>query len=258
MADTAIEWATKVWNPVLGCEPVSEGCAHCYAKGFHARLRGQGHPNYQREFGDAYFAPESDWDAPGKWRKPQRIFVCSMGDPFYERQSPVVLQWVCDTAYELPCMNHKFLLLTKRAEQMARIATSWGHPEIRKNVWLGVTIENQWTAGVRLPLLAKCREAGWHTFISCEPLLEEVNICIRHGRDITDEAYSYAEVDWVIAGPETGPGKRSCDPEWLKDLHVQSFESGVPFFLKKQADGSPAPRELQQFPDELILPWERE
>ena len=28
--------------------------------------------------------------------------------------------------------------------------------------------------------------------------------------------------DWVIAGPETGPGARPCDPKWIEDLAAES------------------------------------
>lgn len=31
MNRTEIPWADWSWNPVSGCTPVSEGCAHCYA-----------------------------------------------------------------------------------------------------------------------------------------------------------------------------------------------------------------------------------
>lgn len=32
MGDTSIEWTDKTWNPVTGCDRISPGCAHCYAK----------------------------------------------------------------------------------------------------------------------------------------------------------------------------------------------------------------------------------
>jgi len=45
MADTRIEWAHKVWNPITGCSPVSEGCQNCYARRMANRLRGRcGYP----------------------------------------------------------------------------------------------------------------------------------------------------------------------------------------------------------------------
>ena len=32
MGKTNIEWASDVWNPLVGCSRVSEGCRHCYAE----------------------------------------------------------------------------------------------------------------------------------------------------------------------------------------------------------------------------------
>src|SRR3954464_11890326 len=51
MADrSAIEWTEATWNPVTGCDEVSPGCAHCYAKTFAERWRGiTGHP-YEQGF----------------------------------------------------------------------------------------------------------------------------------------------------------------------------------------------------------------
>ncbi len=176
MADTAIEWATKVWNPVLGCEPVSEGCKNCYAQKFHNRLRGQRHPNYQREFWESFIG--GPWLAPFNWKKPERIFVCSMGDFFYEGHDTKE-QWkiwlsLCRQAKQLT--RHRYLVLTKRASRMADYVLGEHvlQEEPLPNLWLGVTVENQRTADERLPYLAKCKADGWHTFVSCEPLLEEV------------------------------------------------------------------------------------
>ena len=38
MADTKIEWADSVWNPVVGCSIVSPGCTNCYAMKMAARI----------------------------------------------------------------------------------------------------------------------------------------------------------------------------------------------------------------------------
>lgn len=43
---TKIGWTQATWNPVVGCEAVSAGCDHCYAKTLHdmrhrARLAGK-------------------------------------------------------------------------------------------------------------------------------------------------------------------------------------------------------------------------
>ena len=49
-ATSTIEWTESTWNPVTGCDEVSPGCAHCYAKTFAERFRGVlGHP-YEQGF----------------------------------------------------------------------------------------------------------------------------------------------------------------------------------------------------------------
>ncbi|MFM9959319.1 MAG: DUF5131 family protein [Phycisphaerales bacterium] len=44
---TGIEWTERVWNPVVGCTPVSPGCLNCYAATMARRLEGMGKPEYQ-------------------------------------------------------------------------------------------------------------------------------------------------------------------------------------------------------------------
>jgi protein gp37 len=43
-----------------------------------------------------------------------------------------------------------------------------------------------------------------------------------------------AELEWVIAGPETGPGARECRAEWVEALAAECASSGVPFFDKRR------------------------
>lgn len=31
MADSAIAWTERVWNPTVGCTKISAGCKYCYA-----------------------------------------------------------------------------------------------------------------------------------------------------------------------------------------------------------------------------------
>ena len=50
-------------------------------------------------------------------------------------------------------------------------------------------------------------------------------------------------LDWVIAGPETGPGKRPYDPAWIQELADQCAGAGVPFFDKRP---DPIRRELPE------------
>ena len=39
---SAIEWTETTWNPVTGCDRVSEGCDHCYAMTLAKRLKAMG------------------------------------------------------------------------------------------------------------------------------------------------------------------------------------------------------------------------
>ena len=88
MNATSIEWTDATWNPVVGCSRVSPGCDHCYAATMARRLRAMGRPEYQEAHngrdwtGRAVCVPER-LDEPLRWRKPRKVFVCSMGDLFH-------------------------------------------------------------------------------------------------------------------------------------------------------------------------------
>lgn len=93
-----IGWTNATWNPVRGCERVSEGCRNCYAEVLAARHSyegGWGHevakfvtrPDGTREarWTGVLQTVEKALDAPLRWRKPRRVFVNSMSDLFHDR-----------------------------------------------------------------------------------------------------------------------------------------------------------------------------
>lgn len=85
MAKSKIEWTEYSWNPITGCTPISEGCQNCYAKRMTKRLAGRyGYPS-DDPF-KVVLHPERIND-PLKWKKPRRVFVCSMSDLFHENVS---------------------------------------------------------------------------------------------------------------------------------------------------------------------------
>lgn len=113
-----------------------------------------------------------------------------------------------------------------------------------KNVWLGVTVENQATANERVPHLLAC--PGKVRFLSCEPLLENIALGERHikydqfGNEV--KAFSnYLEVgiDWVIVGGESGRGARPTHPDWVLSIRDQCTQAGVPFFFKQWGVNAP-------------------
>ena len=208
---TKIEWASETWNPVTGCTPVSEGCEHCYARRMAQRLRGRfGYPE------DDPFRPGvthgNKRGEPLNWQQPRKIFVCSMGDLFHGLVSIADQTLVMNMAKI--CQQHTFIVLTKRPEN---VPTFWS---ARRNLWMGVSVENQRAADERIPLLLDIPAAV--RFVSCEPLLDWVDL---------DSWINY--LDWVICGGETGPGARKMEREWAYLLRDQSIISHTPFFFKR-------------------------
>ena len=127
MTDTKIDWAEKTWNPVTGCTPVSAGCAHCYAaKMASTRLRKN--PQY------AGLAEHGKWtgkvhlcsaklDEPLGWKKPKRIFVCSMWDLFHEEVPFGFVMRMLHVMAHTPW--HTYMIVTKRPERMLEFWRRW-------------------------------------------------------------------------------------------------------------------------------------
>lgn len=225
-----MKWWTKSWNPVTGCDPVSEACDRCYARRMARRLAGRhGYPD-----GDDYFKLTQHPDrlqVPFSWNKPQRIFVGNMGDIFHPMVPDAYLDEIFFPAYTLN--QHIWMFLTKRVERMA--AYLKGKSPLGPHVWLGVTAENQIRADERLPILFSIQAGLW--FVSVEPMLGWVDLArhFPHVSGLRNDRF------WVICGGETGPGSRIMDPGWAYDLMDQCRTAGVPFFFKQNYGGYPTP-----------------
>jgi protein gp37 len=208
---SAIEWTEATWNPVTGCSKVSPGCAHCYAETFAERWRGiPGHP-YEQGF-DLKLWPER-LDQPLRWKRPRTIFVNSMSDLFHEDIPEEFVKDVFRVMGEADW--HCFQILTKRHERLVDLADRLLWPP---NVWMGVSIENRRFVH-RADFLRDVPSAV--RFISAEPLLGPLE-----GLDLTD-------IDWLIAGGESGGGHRTVRVEWLRDLRDRCIDGDVAFFFKQ-------------------------
>jgi protein gp37 len=97
-----------------------------------------------------------------------------------------------------------------------------GKPWPPPNVWLGTTVEDQQRADERIPALLEV-PAVVH-FVSCEPLLERVDLTRWVGG---------RSIDWVIIGGESGPGARPFHLEWARALVAQCRGAGVAPFVKQ-------------------------
>ena len=260
-----IEWTEKTWNPISGCTKISDGCKNCYAEKMANRLKAIGTKGYENGFA-VTLHPEK-LDEPLKRKKPTMYFVCSMGDLFHEDVNDTFLFQVFFMM--LDCPQHTFQILTKRPERMRDFLKKWlsvPNKEVLKNVWLGVTAENQEQADKRIPILLDTPAAL--RFVSVEPMLDEINLdglglewggsyygtkCTKCGNagssgivlgccedDIwcgecgsREHIEDLPTLDWVIIGGETGAKARPLQYEWVKDIQEQCKAANVPFFFKK-------------------------
>ena len=210
-SNSSIEWTESTWNPVTGCTKISSGCKHCYAERMAKRLSAMGLANYKNGFKLAMH--EHALELPLKWKKPQTIFVNSMSDLFHKDVTDVFIKRVFDVMRRAPW--HTFQILTKRADRLAKF-----HKELpwTKNVWMGVSVEND-NYKYRIDLL---RNTGAQVkFISFEPLIGGLgNVNLK-------------DIDWAIVGGESGPMARYMSPEWVADLRDQCLAQKVPFFFKQ-------------------------
>ncbi len=251
---TKIEWCEESWNPVTGCTKISEGCKNCYAEKMAKRLAGRfGYPK-DNPFKVTFH--ENKLLEPTKWRKSHHIFVCSMGDLFH----PDVIDKQIDTIFRMMThpmggMNHHtYLILTKRPERILK--SHYENFKHWKNIWLGVSVENQKTADKRIPILLKIPAKV--RFVSVEPMLERIElreylgmykeaetITVKHVSDMPSEFQQYTrkgrdwvkhcgnKLDWLIAGGESGQHARPMHPDWVRKVRDNCLQTGTPFFFKQ-------------------------
>jgi protein gp37 len=239
---TSIEWCDYSSNPIRArlkddpkkrgwhCERTSSGCLHCYAEAINRRF-GTGLPFTPASVGQVeVYLDEREFAAWAKLKEPQKIFVCDMTDLFGTFVPDEMIERVF-AAMEA-CPQHTFLVLTKRAVRMRGFVSG---RNLLPNVWLGVSVENQRAADLRIPELLEAPAAV--RFLSCEPLLGPVDLAL-FGTLPKRQRYTltYEELHWVITGAESGAGARMADPDWFRSLRDQCVMAGVPFFLKQFAD----------------------
>ena len=123
-----------------------------------------------------------------------------MSDLFHEE---VPFDYVKEVFHKMETYDtHIYQVLTKRPERMlefVRFYADW--PKWPEHVWVGTSVENQYWADRRIPLLqqipAKVR------FLSVEPLLKSV--------DLTPYL---STLQWVIVGGESGHRARPMEEKW--------------------------------------------
>jgi protein gp37 len=250
---TGISWTDATWNPIRGCSKVSPGCKNCYAAGVAARFSGLSKAGKPLAFyGLAKRTPEGPaWtgavriieerlEDPLRWRAPKRIFVNSVSDLFHENLDFGKIGRIFAVMND--ARQHTYQVLTKRPARMleffasasGRIHALDDKGRVPSHIWLGVSVENQAAADERIPLLLQVPAAV--RFLSCEPLLEGVNLERvdwngSTGLCVLERAPT--RIDWVIVGGESGSKARPFDLAWARSIRDQCAAAGVPYFFKQ-------------------------
>lgn len=231
---TKIAWADSTISPWIGCAKCSPGCDRCYAKTIADRF-----------YKDVTWGTDmTKWRVVKTFSKKARalerkavrtgrpIFVFpSMCDPFYWDGCFVNDFWrtlASDTPHLV------WMLLTKRPERIDNEV--WP-----RNVWLGVTAEDQERADVRVPELL--RKMCYTRFVCVEPMLGPVDLFQWLLSDYDKAShedqllvplggFKHAKIHWVICGGESGAGARRMKIKWAGDLRDQC-EFNAHFWFKQ-------------------------
>ncbi|RAI45271.1 DUF5131 family protein [Rhodoplanes roseus] len=267
----------RTWNPIRArhratgkigwhCEPVHEGCKHCYAAAQNrAGARGGTGLPYKPGHRDdvELFLDEKTLRAPLHWRKPLRIFACSMTDLY---GSWVPDEWIDRIkAVQALTPQHTYIELTKRPERMGRYLSAlrsdpgrrpyvrrpgWKAPDSRDgdavlllqegqdwplpNVWAGPSCSTQDDANRMIPEVLQTPLAK--RLVSFEPLLNYIDLAeidcgggvrwdVRGGRGRS------GGLDLAIVGGLNGP--EPTDIDIVRDLVRQCRTSAMPVFVKQ-------------------------
>lgn len=255
---TTIGWTDHTFNAWWGCTkiegpgPEGSACDNCYAAALAHRY---GHEVWGKDAPRRSLS-DANWRKPLRWNRlaaedarPHLVFCASMGDVF-EHRVPDDLGEHRARLWELidQTPNLIWQLLTKRPEWVpTMVPREWMHGAWPANVWMGVTVEAERFARIRMPRLL--RIPAPIRFLSVEPLIGDLDL-----------SPWLDEVQWVIVGGESGSPRRELDHATARRLRDQCCAARVPFFFKQDSgpgSGRPGPDDLatvKQFPEQARRP----
>ncbi|MFD7980274.1 DUF5131 family protein [Streptomyces sp. NPDC059071] len=241
---------------------------------------------------------------PLTWRKPRKVFVNSQSDLFHQNVDHTFIARVLAIVALTPQHTYQVLTKRHSRMRTVltdactcgnghapgihlRSAMAWavskanpnripGVPDDAEhrvynapwplpNLWLGVSVENQQWANIRIPALLDTPAAV--RWISAEPLLGPVDLhpwlkrpqvpaCDRcappgpldyhsdhlWGRCTCSCHPARPSLHWVVAGGESGHGARPAHPEWFRTLRDQCAAAHVPYLFKQWGAYKPTGR----------------
>lgn len=171
-----------------------------------------------------------------------RVFCASMADVFEDWHGTILnhsgtIQQVRLRLFDLidatPWLD--WLLLTKRPQNVVRMWPDIDEdfqPKYRPNVWLITSAGSVASAETMIPDLLTLRPYVPVLGVSAEPLLEPVDLAAVKFNGMPLRSLA-GKLDWVIAGGESGPHARPCDPAWIASLIADCSWQKVPCFVKQ-------------------------
>jgi protein gp37 len=131
-------------------------------------------------------------------------------------------------------------LLTKRPENVPRLAPTRWLDTWPAHVWLGTTVEDAVRRDLRVPRLIAVPGVAVR-FVSCEPLLGPVSFRWAKWEGIRGHNHldGLRQLDWVIVGGESGPHHRPMNLDWVRSIRDECDAAGVPFFFKQVGGRTP-------------------
>lgn len=260
MNKSKIDWCDYTWNPITGCY---HDCTYCYARKLANRFAGDTRQNMAdkrcKHIGSGLYELDKPFTARNgrtlatpfgfyptlhKYRMnhlEQRptganIFVGAMADVFGEW---IPDEWIKDI-FEA-CKNnpqHNYLFLTKNPKRYCSLSRQKLLPH-GKNMWYGYSLTTKASH-----VLYKSKET--HTFVSIEPILEDVGDYIQGFPLIAD---------WVIIGAETGNRKGKVTPkvEWIEKIVAYCDKYNIPVFMKESLRSIVGDENMrQEYPPQLL------
>lgn len=204
------------------------------------------HPNVAREQIDRVFAimalsPKHKFQILTKYPERMRSYLTRRaGAGLQDVRNHLAWIVVSDVANKFLKGWRAESVVGKKRSRVIQACVNWPLP----NVALGVSVEDQPRANVRIPILQDTPAAV--RFLSVEPLLGPINFNAMAvdkwpaaldynglSQSYIDDEYKKPGIDWVIVGGESGPGSRPMHPDWVRTIRDQCAERGVAFFFKQ-------------------------
>jgi len=231
-------WWGRSLDLVAGCSPVDYSCARCWSAAQAHRFARHPHPGIRQR-------NQGLTDQAGQWTGEVRLNWREAMDKIIKARPTVWAVWTDLFHHEISDLEigaswramadapqHVFCVLTKRIHRAAnllpKIVANMQMPP-PANILVGTTVADDFTAW-RIDVLADTPAA--RRFVSYEPYLGPTDWTARSQPPSQSTQERIRQIDWLIAGPETGPGARPSPLDFARQARDAAAICGVPFFYK--------------------------